>query len=353
MDLTIRGDLWVSRQPRAEPSAASLPRLARRIRCCALVLAWAGGCGEAQPEPAEPALPEIETGEVPREDLPREMSPLEARRDYLTRWSRCLLRTGARLEQSWARLEQDIDVDKARVRHKGLVPFFDAVDGELLDACPLGTQTPAEVSAELATQGRAYVLATRGYGNRAKELQQHFDPQGDLTDIREQLRSDLPELKATYDTAHQASRAFAARLEAAQDAADALWLEEHGNAGQAQSAAWHVINTAMKGRAASACVTRERPLPDACRAASEAFTVARGGLEQWRETHAAEAVGVFWLEVFRKRADALEQATARLRAPVSRRKKTAELELATAAQRVADARDALQTAANTVVFDFP
>jgi hypothetical protein len=281
------------------------------------------------------------------------LSPLAARRDYLTQWSRCLMRTGSRLERSWGRLQQDVDVEKLRVRTKGVKPFFDAVDGDLLDACPLGTPIPADMPPDIATQGRAYVLATRGYGNRAKELRQYFDTEGYVTDGWEQMKEDLPAVEEAYDAAHAAAEAFATSLETAQDTADALWLDQLGKDGQAQSAAWHVTNTAMKSRAARVCVTRERPIPESCKSASEAFTIARDGLEQWQGTHTAEAIGVFWLDVFRKRADALEQAIAGLQAPVSRRKKTAEAQLDAAATRVAEARAALQTAANTVVFDFP
>ena len=318
-----------------------------------LFLALAGACGGDRDEAPEPALPEFAAGEAQPTKPERTLSPLEARRDYLTQWSRCLMRTGSRLERSWGRLQQDVDVDKLRVRTKGVKPFFDAIDAELLDACPLGAPVPVDVPPDIATLGRAYVLATRGYGNRAKELRQYFDTEGYVSDDWEQMKEELPGLKEAYDAAHVAADAFATSLEAAQDTADTLWLDELGKSGQAQSAAWHVTNTVMKGRAAASCITEQRPVPEACKSASEAFTLARDGLEQWHGAHAAEAVGVFWLDVFRKRADALEQAIAGLQAPVSRRKKTAELQLATASQKVAGARIALQTAANTVVFDFP
>lgn len=323
------------------------------VKRALLFLALAGACGGERDEAPEPALPEFAAGDAQPSEPDRALSPLEARRDYLTQWSRCLIRTGSRLERSWGRLQQDIDVDKLRVRSKGIKPFFDAVDGELLDACPLGASVPADVPAEIATQGRAYVLATRGYGNRAKELRQYFDTEGYVTDGWEQMKDDLPALEEAYDAAHLAADAFATSLEAAQDAADTLWLDELGKSGQAQSAAWHVTNTAMKGRATLRCVTEERPIPEACKLASEAFTVARDGLEQWHGAHAAEALGVFWLDVFRKRTGALEDAIAGLQAPVSRRKKTAEAQIAAAAGRVAEARAAIQAAANTVVFDFP
>ncbi|MCR9160079.1 MAG: hypothetical protein ACE37F_37850 [Nannocystaceae bacterium] len=319
-----------------------------------LTLALAAcACGGPQDDAPEPALPSFDAQSTDAVQSERVLSPLEARRDYLTQWSRCLMRTGSQLERSWARLEQDIDVDKLRVRAKGIKPFFDAVDGELLDACPLGTPPPADVAPTIATRGRAYVLATRGYGNRAKELRQYFDTEGYVTDAWAQLKDDLPAQKDAYDAAHAAEQAFAAELEGAQDAADGLWLDALAANGGAQSAAWHVTNTALHGRATRHCVSEQRPLPEACTDAHEAFTAARDGLLQWQRAHQADAVGVFWLDVFGKRAEALEEALAGLSAPLSRRKKTAEAELAAAAARVAEARAALQMAANTVVFDFP
>ncbi len=318
-----------------------------------LGLVVVAGCGGEDDDAPEPALPEFAEPRLQTEETGPELSPLEQRHDYLTQWSRCLLRTGSRLERSWGRLAQDVDAEKVRVRSKDLQPFFDTVDGELLDACPLGAEVPPDVPGAIATQGRAYVLAARGYGNRAKELRQYFDTEGYVSDGWEMLEDELPGLKDAYDAAHAASGTFATSLEAAQDDADAAWLEELGRRGQAQSAAWHVTNTAMKGRTVLSCVTQERPVPEACKAASEAFTLARDGLEQWRDGHPAEAVGVFWLDVFRKRAADLEQAIAGLQAPVSRRKKTAVVQLEAAAVRVAEARAGLQTAGNTVVFDFP
>ena len=315
--------------------------------------ALAVGCSGAEDDASEPALPEFAEADVQTEEAEAEGSPTEQRRDYLTQWSRCLLRTGGRLERSWARLGQDIDIVKVRVRKRDLKPFFDPVEGELLDACPLGTESPADVPPSIATLGRAYVLAARGYGNRAAELRQYFDTEGYVSDGWETLESDLPGLKTAYDTAHASAETFATALEAAQDAADTAWLESLGQGGKAQTAAWHVTHTAMKGRHVLACITEERPVPDPCKAASEAFTVARDDLEQWHAAHRPEAVGVFWLDVFRKRATDLELAIAGLGAPVSRRKKVAAVELAAAAGRVASAREALQTAANTVVFDFP
>ncbi len=341
MDLISRGNLSVSRPSRAKPTALVL----------AVLVAF--GCGSDDDDSPEPALPEFAAGDARPPEPERALSPLEARRDYLTQWSRCLLRTGSQLERSWGRLQQDVDVGKLRVHATGIKPFFDAVDGDLLDTCPLGTPTPAGVPAEITTQGRGYVLATRGYGNRAKELRQYFDTEGYVTDGWERMKEDLPALEEAYETAHLAAHAFETSLEAAQDAADTLWLDELARDGQAHSAAWHVTNTAMKGRATLRCVTAERPIPEACALAKEAFTVARDGLEQWYRAHSAEALGVFWLDVFRKRTDALEEAIAGLQAPVSLRKKTAEVQLTAAAEHVAEARAAMQAAANTVVFDFP
>lgn len=325
---------------------APLPRVGVLV-----VLALLGGCADdAAPEAA---LPQLAASEPTRTAPEESLTPLQARREYLVQWSRCLERTGSRLERSWARLKQDVDVEKLKVRDKTLQPFFDTLDGELLDACPLGTDRPEGVPEEIATQGRTYVLAARGYGNRAKELRQYFDTEGYVTDDWAKLQTELPGLKEAYDAAHAASASFSSRLRAARDAADAQWLEELGREGNADSVAWQVTDTAMKGRALLACQTRERPVPEACKDASAAFVEARASLERWREAHAAQALGVFWLDVFRKRAAALERAVAGLDAPLSKRKKTAELELAAAAQRVAEATAALEKAANTVVFDFP
>jgi hypothetical protein len=323
------------------------------VKRVVLAVGLVAGCRSEDDGAPEPALPEFAEPRAQAEETGPELSPLDLRRDYLTQWSRCLLRTGSRLERSWGRLGQDVDVEKVRVRARDRKPFFDPVDGELLDACPLGADVPEGVPGAIATQGRAYVLAARGYGNRAKELRQYFDTEGYASDDWETLKDELPGLKEAYDAAHTAAGTFATSLEAAQDDADAAWLDELGRSGQAQSAAWHVTNTAMKGRATLVCVTRERPVPEACKTASEAFTLAHDGLEQWRDGHRADAVSVFWLDVFRKRADDLEAAIAGLQAPVSRRKKTAVIQLEAASVRVAEARAALLTAGNTVVFDFP
>ncbi len=318
-----------------------------------LALALSFACGESQDEAPEPALPEF-VGAAPLEAPESQtQDPLQRRRERLTQWSRCLMRTGSRLERSWARLGQDIDTKKLRVRKRDLQPFFDTVDGELLDACPLGAQPTAGIPPELPTQGRAYVLAARGYGNRAAELREYFDTEAYVSDNWAKLQAELPGLAESYEGAHQAAETFAGTLEAAQDKADAQWLEALGRTGRASSAAWHVTNTAVLGRAALPCVTQERPVPENCKLASDAFTVARAGLEAWRNGHPAEAIGVFWLDVFRKRTADLELAIAGLQDPISRRKSTATEQLAAASLRVAESRAALQTATNTVVFDFP
>lgn len=321
-------------------------------RSVALSAVFVLACGNEDEAP-EAALPEFVEAAPPDTTVRETQDPLQQRRGYLTQWSRCLVRTGSRLERSWARLGQDVDTKKLRVRKRDLQPFFDTVDGELLDACPLGAKPAPDVPPEVPTQGRAYVLAARGYGNRAAELREYFDTEAYVSDNWAKLQAELPGLEESYEAAHAAAAAFAETLEAAQTKADTQWLEELGRGGGAQSAAWHVTNTALLGRAALSCITQERPVPIACKGASEAFTAGRDGLEAWRDGHRAEAVGVFWLDVFRKRATDLEQAIAGLQAPVSRRKSTATEQLAAASVRVAEARTALQTAANTVVFDFP
>lgn len=318
----------------------------------ALAAVFVIACG-TDDEPPEAALPEFVESAAPAPTAPEAQDPLQQRRGHLTQWSRCLVRTGSRLERSWARLGQDVDTKKLRVRKRDLQPFFDTVDGELLDACPLGAKPAPGVPPEVPTQGRAYVLAARGYGNRAAELREYFDTEAYVSDNWAKLQADLPGLEESYEAAHAAAAAFSETLEVAQTKADTQWLEELGRGGGAQSAAWHVTNTALLGRAALPCITQERPVPVACKGASEAFTAGRQGLEAWRDSHPADAVGVFWLDVFRKRATDLEQAIAGLQAPVSRRKSTATEQLAAASVRVAEARTALQTAANTVVFDFP
>ena len=323
----------------------------RRNGLAALMLVLA--CGDSDDEAPEPALPEFAPSSTEAATNPTTLNPLQQRRERLTQWSRCLMRTGSRLERSWARLGQDVDMKKLRVRKKDLQPFFDTVDGELLDACPLGAQPLAEIPPELPTQGRAYVLAARGYGNRASELREYFDTEAYVSDSWAKLEAELPGLQESYAAAHGAAETFAATLEAAQGKADAQWLETLGNGGHAASAAWHVTNTAVLGRATLPCITQARPVPESCKLASDALTAARGGLEAWREGHPAEAVGVFWLDVFRKRTADLELALAGLQTPVSRRKSVADQQLTAGSVRVAEARAALQTAANTVVFDFP
>ncbi len=325
--------------------------LKRGWLACTLALAC-GGDGEDAPEAA---LPEVGVAltESGGNDAPEPRDPLQARRAYLTQWSRCLLRTGGRLERSWARLDQDVDIDKAKVRKKDIKPFLDTLGPELLDSCPLGTKPPPGTPPQLPTQGRAYVLAARGYGNRAAELREYFDTEAYVSDQGEALATDLPALQTAYTQAHDAAETFEATLEAALDDADTAWLEALGRSGHADTAAWHVTNAALAGRALSPCITEQRPTPPACTAASETFSAARDGLEAWRGAHPADALGVFWLDVFRQRATDLEAAVAGLKTPVSKRKKPADVRPAAARQRVADARGALQNAANTVVFDFP
>ncbi len=325
--------------------------MARRRAALALTIVL--GCGDADEEAPEPALPEFAPPAEAQAPPPETRDPLQQRRGQLTQWSRCLMRTGSRLERSWARLEQDVDTKKLRVRNREVQPFFDTLDSELLDACPLGARPISGIPTALSTQGRAYVLAARGYGNRAAELREYFDTQAYVSDNWAKLESDLPGLQESYASAHEAAEAFASTLEAAQDKADSQWLDALGRSGNAASAAWHVTNVAVVGRATGPCMTPERPVPQACKVASDAFTAARDDLEGWRQGHRAEPVGVFWLDVFRKRTEDLELAIAGLQAPLSRRKSTADAQLAAASVRVAEARAALQTAANTVVVDFP
>ena len=310
------------------------------------------GCGAPTDDEPEAALPEFAAADVPPAQGAT-TDPLQARRAYLTQWSRCLLRTRARLDESWTRLQQDIDITKVRVRKRGLQPYFDSLDDGLLDSCPLGTQPPPDVDPALATEGRAYVLAARGYGNRAGELRTYFDTEGYVSDDWETLRQDLPGLKDAHTAASEAAATFATSLRTAQDDADQAWLTALQAEGASASASWHVTHTARVARAVEPCATTSRPVPEACALARASLAEARAGLEAWRAGNPADAVGVFWLDVFRNRTDALERALAGLDAPVSRRKSLATTQLAETRDTIALARDAVQTAANTVVFDFP
>lgn len=310
------------------------------------------GCGAPSDDEPEAALPDFAAADVPP-SATTPADPLEARRAYLTQWSRCLQRTRARLKRSWARLEQDIDVTKTRVRKRGLKPYFDPLDAGLLDSCPLGTQSPPDVPPALSTQGRAYVLAARGYGNRAGELRTYFDTEAYVSDDWATLQQTLPGLAEAYETAEAAAGALASSLRTAQDDADRAWLATLEASGNDKSAAWHITHVAMAARATAPCVTEARPVPQACATAREALAAGRAGLESWATEHPAEAVGVFWLEVFRNRTASLETALAGLDAPLSRRKSLATTQLQAARAAVDDARQALQSAADTVVLDFP
>ncbi len=320
------------------------------VRRMACVLAVLGGCGGAAEAPVA-TLPDVETSSSAPARGP--VDPATARRDYLAQWSRCLTRTGGRLARSWARLERDIDLDKQRVRTKGVQPWFDAVEPALLRSCPLGDDVPAGIDAAVPKQGRAFVLAARGYGNRAAELQEYFDTEAYVSDDWETMRRALPELATAHDEAYAAADTFARTLAIALDATDEAWLKALKDAGKTDSAPWHVVQTAKAGRATLGCITATVPLPTECTSAAERFASAREGLEGYREAHRADVVGIFWFDVFRLRADDLAEAMAGLQAPRSRRKKTAEAQGDAAALRVAQARAELQAARDTVSFDFP
>ncbi|MEM6295833.1 MAG: DUF3829 domain-containing protein [Myxococcota bacterium] len=308
------------------------------------------GC-RSSPEPPVEALPDVEAAATAPRDVP--VDAATAQRDYLAQWSRCLSRTGGRLARSWARLERDIDVEKLRVRTRGVQPWFDAVEPDLLRSCPLGDDVPAGVDASVPKQGRAFVLAARGYGNRAAELRAYFDTEAYVSDDWETMKRTLPELATAHEAAHGAADTFARTLGTALDAADDAWLAELGDDGKTDTAPWHVVHTAKSGRATLACITAALPLPPDCKSAAQTFAAAREGLEQYREAHRAEVVGIFWFDVFRLRAADLSEAVAALEAPRSRRKKTADAQGKATATRVAQARAELQAARDTVSFDFP
>ncbi len=308
-------------------------------------------CGSPPSDEQVSRLPAIDAAEAPPPATAAHRgSPLQRRRAYYADWGRCADRSGRRLQQSWARYQQDVDGQRVRVRTKGVQPFVDEL-GPQLSGCPLGDDVPPDVPPEVLTQGRAYVLAARSYGNRTRELAEYFDTQAYAEDDWALLQRVAPDFAQAHADASAAAESFAATLDQARDDADRAWLTALSE-GDGETLPWHVTRTLLEARGTAGCVSEQRPLPPTCERALTSFSTARKALETYRDTHRAEAVGVFWLDVFRMKADALEAASTQLRAPPPRRRRGTPPPTPPE-QHLQRARSELLAAGDRVSFDVP
>lgn len=311
-------------------------------------------CGDTGDDLDAPelALPELgeKTDEQPASP---KGSPLDRRRAYLAAWGTCLHRVGGRLEQSWQRYAQDVNPQSGKIKVKDRKgrPYVDPLDSQLR-GCPLGDTAPPTTPPAIATKGRAFVLAARGYGNRAQELGEYFKTRAYEEDRGAKLVTWAPDVLKAYEDAHKAAQTFREELERARTEVDTEWLARIEQT-EGKSTRWHVGTTTLAARDTSACAQLARPLPERCTQALATFSQAHAALEAHRDENRAAVVGIFWFDVFRQRSTALAEAGKALHAPLSRRKKTAQTQMLQAATKFASARAAVQAAHDRITFDFP
>jgi hypothetical protein len=315
----------------------------------------AAACGDASDEAkdegaAEPSEPQEEEAE---EAAPA-LTPTERRRAYLAAWSECLYATSGRIEQAWKRYGLAVDVVTGMPHDKEKAPFVYRVSVQL-ESCRIDAP-PEGIDAGLPEAGAKYVEAASAVAAYTRELSEYYDSEAYAEDGYAQGAATAPAFKAAYDAFVAQQAAFSRTLDTLRAQEDEKWLGELESAGD-EGLRFRVARLALWGRTVAACVAREETPHTACSQSAKDFHEVQVELDTYCRSHPTEAVGVFWLDVLRRKGELLDEAiatatTAPKGRPSKPRAKTptpADLQR----KAVADAFAEFVLATDRVRFDFP
>jgi hypothetical protein len=320
----------------------------------AFVLAAVLACRGGDDEAADEGTAAVAAGdrEVERADAP-ELSPTERRRAYLAAWSACVYATAQRIEQAWKRYGLAVDVETGLPRDKHEAPFIHRVSVQL-EACRV-EDPPEGIDAALHQAGLSYVEAATAVASFTRELADYYDAGAYAEDAWATGTATAPVFHAAYSAFSEQHAAFAKALDTARADADQAWLGEL-EAAKDEGLRFRVARIALWGRTAAACVAREETPHTACGTAAKDFHEVAVELDAYCKQHPAEAVGVFWLDVLRRKAQRLDEAVVAATTPPTKTRKPKPRDVSPVdLQRnaVATAFAEFVLAADRVRFDFP
>jgi hypothetical protein len=322
----------------------------------ALVLAAALACGgddegKDELEPA-PVAEQARDDEEPDEAV---LGPTQRRRAYLAAWSQCLHATAGRIEQAWKRYGLTVDAQTGLPRDKEKAPFIHRVSVQL-EACRVG-DPPEGIDPALHEAGQQYVEAASAVAAFTRELADYYDAEGYTEDAWARGAESAPAFKAAYDAFTVERAAFGRLLDTTRADVDQAWLGEL-EAAHDEGLRFRLARIALWGRTVAACIAREETPHTACSTAAGDFHEVTEELDAYCREHPAEAVGVFWLDVLRRKAQILDEVVRAATAPPPKTRPSKPRDKAGASsdpqrKAVADAFADFVLATDRVRFDFP
>ena len=313
-------------------------------------------CGDASDDASDDAgaAEQREPEDAEAEDAAPALTPTERRRAYLAAWSDCLYATSGRIEQAWKRYGLAVDVDTGMPHDKEKAPFIYRVSVQL-ESCRIDAP-PEGIDASVPAAGAKYVEAASAVAAYTRELSEYYDAGAYVEDAFAKGAATAPAFKAAYDDFVAQQAAFSRTLDTVRAQQDEKWLAELEAAGD-EGLRFRVARLALWGRTVAACVAREEAPHTACSPAAKDFHEVQVELDAYCRSHPTEAVGVFWLDVLRRKSELLDEAvTTATTAPKGRPSKPrAKAPTPVELQRgaVADAFAEFVLAADRVRFDFP
>lgn len=327
-------------------------------RCRFVLLLAAIACGgdddgEQESDGAQAAEP---AAQRERATKAAALSPTEKRRAYLAAWSECVYATSERIEQAWKRYGLTVDVNTGMPRDKEKAPFIYRVSVQL-EACRVD-EPPEGIDGALHEAGKQYVEAASAVAAHTRELASYYDEEGYVADAWAKGAQTAPEFRGAYEAFATQRDAFARALDTARAEIDQAWLAEL-EAAKDEGLRYRVARIALWGRTVAACIAREETPHTACTTAAEDFHEVQVELDAYCKQHPAEAIGVFWLDVLRRKAERLDDAVRGATTPPakpprpSKSRATTPSPLDLQRKAVADAFAEFVLAADRVRFDFP
>ena len=325
-------------------------------RCClALLLSAPLSCGDdgedKQDTDGARAADDAGKEQERQTDAPA-LTPTERRRAYLAGWSECVYATSERIEQAWTRYGLTVDVDSGLPLDKEKAPFIYRVSVQL-ESCRVD-EPPEGIDPALHGAGQAYVEAASAVAAHTRELAQYYDDEEYADDAWAKGAATAPEFRKAYDAFTAQHGAFSRMLDTARAEVDQAWLGELEDA-KDEGLRFRVARIALWGRTVAACIAREETPHTACTTSADDFHEVAEELDQYCKKHPAEAIGVFWLDVLRRKAERLDEVVRAATTPPAKTRPSKATPTPLDLQRtaVAAAFAEFVLAADRVRFDFP
>jgi hypothetical protein len=326
-----------------------------RQRCLLPALAAlvsANGCERARDLIGEQVQEELDQAQhadldPPKPDAAADLTDAERLSAKLQLYIACLDRSHDRVERSWSRYGEDIDVDEGSPKHRDARPFIYVVDTQIIpcrEAVAKGPEQPPPLP-EVEAAAVAYLAASEAFAEHTQALHTYYDDAAYEDDAWTQGKATAAEFKTAYETWHAAAQTLTNLVEAEKDAADRALLvlieEEEGT-----GLRWQIRNFVVHAKDFARCAAHETNPKLGCDAARREMESAHVALTDHLEQHATEADAVFWMSAFRVAVSTYWDATRQLLQP-TRKGKIAQSDRAAVTGAYAD----LARSADNLRFD--